>query len=108
MKTYQERNKKNVKRWAQEHPDRVRELGRKNDRKRANSEKRKAWTKEYLKREDVIERRREHDRKRNQSPERIAWRKAYEERRKNDPARIAYRREYNRRYYELKKQEKHK
>lgn len=40
--------------------------------------------------------------------ERIAWRKAYEERRKKDPARIAYMREYNRKYYELKKQEKHK
>lgn len=108
IKAYQERNKKNIKRWAQEHPDRVRELGRKSDRKRAKSEKRKAWTKEYLKREDVIERRREQDRKRNQSPERIAWRKAYEERRRKDPARIAYRREYNRRYYELKKQEKYK
>ena len=61
-----------------------------------------------MKREDVIDRRREQDRKRNQSPERIAWRKAYEERRKKDPTRIAYMREYNRRYYELKKQERHK
>lgn len=72
VKTYQQRNKKNVKRWAEEHPERVRELGRINDRKRAKTEKRKAWTKEYMKREDVIERRRERDRKRAQSPERMA------------------------------------
>lgn len=106
VKTYQERNKKNIKRWAEEHPERIRELGRINDRKRAKTEKRKAWTKEYLKREDVIERRRERDRKRAQSPERIAWRKAYEEKRKNDPARIAYRREYNKRYSERKRKER--
>ena len=73
VKEYQERNKPNNKRWAEEHPERRRELNRKHDRKRAKDPKRIAWTKEYLSREDVKERRREADRKRNRTPERKAY-----------------------------------
>lgn len=68
-----ERQKPNIKRWAKEHPERRRELNRKHDRKRAKDPKRIAWTKEYLSREDVKERRREADRKRNRTPERKAY-----------------------------------
>ena len=106
VKEYQQRNKKNIKRWAQEHHERVRELGRKSDAKRRTSEKRIAWTAEYLQRPEVIERRAEQMRKRESNPSRIAWKKAYEEKRKNDPQRIAYRRQYNKMYYERKKREK--
>lgn len=105
-KLYQQRNKKNIKRWAQEHPERIRELGRKSDAKRRNSERRKAWAEEYKTRPEVIERRRERERLRAKDPKRIAWRKAYEEKRKNDPNRIAYTKEYNRKYNERKKLEK--
>lgn len=73
IKVYQYRNKKNVKRWAEEHPERVRELGRINDRKRRNTEKRKAWEKEYRNRPEVKARRKEYDKKRNRSPERKAY-----------------------------------
>jgi len=73
VKTYQERNKKNVKRWAEEHPERIRELGRKSDAKRAKSPKRIAWSKEYSQRPEVRERRRLCDRERNKTPERKAY-----------------------------------
>lgn len=106
VKIYQERNKKNVKRWAEEHPERVRELGRINDRKRAKTEKRKKWVKEYNNKPEVKARRRERDKKREKSPKRIAWRKAYEEKRKNDPKRKAYKKEYNKKYNERKKKGK--
>lgn len=106
VKIYQERNKKNIKRWAEEHKERRRELGRINDRKRAKTEKRKKWVEDYMARPDVIERRREQMKKRELDPKRIAWKKAYEEKRKNDPKRIAYRKEYNKMYHERKKKEK--
>ena len=106
VKIYQERNKKNVKRWAEEHQERRRELGRINDRKRAKTEKRKKWVEDYMARPEVIERRREQMKKRELDPNRIAWKKAYEEKRKNDPKRIAYRKEYNKMYHERKKKEK--
>ena len=106
VKIYQERNKKNIKRWAEEHQERIRELGRINDRKRAKTEKRKKWVEDYMARPEVIERRREQMKKRELDPKRIAWKKAYEEKRKNDPKRIAYRKEYNKMYNERKKKEK--
>lgn len=70
VKVYQERNKKNVKAWAEAHPERIRELGRKNDEKRRKSPKRKAWQAEYNQRAEVKEKHREYDRERNKSPER--------------------------------------
>lgn len=106
VKIYQERNKKNIKRWAEEHQERRRELGRINDRKRAKTEKRKKWVEDYMARPEVIKRRREQMKKRELDPKRIAWKKAYEEKRKNDPKRIAYRKEYNKMYHERKKKEK--
>ena len=106
IKVYQERNKKNVKRWAEEHPERVRELGRKADRKRSKTEKRKKWVEEYNSKPEVKARRRERDKKREKSPKRIAWSKAYEEKRKNDPKRKAYMKEYNKKYNERKKKGK--
>lgn len=106
VKIYQERNKKNIKRWAKEHPERIRELGRKNDRKRANSEKRKKWVEEYNKKPEVIARKRDREKLRERDPKRIAWKKAYEEKRKNDPKRIAYKKEYNKNYNERKKKDK--
>lgn len=81
VKLYQENAKPAIKKWAEEHPDRRRELNRKSDRKRANSEKRKAWREEYNKRPEVIERRRERDRIRNQTPERKAWERERSKRR---------------------------
>lgn len=102
-KLYQQRNKKNIKRWAEEHKERRRELGRINDRKRAKTEKRKKWVEDYRARPDVIERRREQMKKRELDPKRIAWRKAYEEKRKNDPKRKAYMKEYNKKYYKERK-----
>lgn len=81
VKRYQENAKPAIKKWAEEHPERKRELNRKSDRKRANSEKRKAWREEYNKRPEVIERRRERDRIRNQTPERKAWERERSKRR---------------------------
>ncbi len=106
IKVYQERNKKNTKRWAEEHPDRIRELGRKNDAKRAKSPKRIAWKKEYNARPEVKARKAEQSKARELKPERIAWKKAYEEKRKNDPKRKAYMKEYNKKYNERKKKGK--
>lgn len=70
IKAYQEKNKANIKRWDAEHKERRRELGRKYDHNRYNTERRQNWTKEYLQRPEVIERRRERDRLRNKTPER--------------------------------------
>lgn len=106
VKIYQERNKKNIKRWEEEHKERRRELGRINDRKRAKTEKRKKWVEDYMARPEVIERRREQMKKRELDPKRIAWKQAYEEKRKNDPKRKAYMKEYNKMYHERKKKEK--
>lgn len=72
-KLYQERNKKNIKAWAEAHHDRILELNRINDAKRRKTEKRKNWTKEYRQRPEVKEKLREYDRKRNQTPERKAY-----------------------------------
>lgn len=82
VKTYQQRNKKNVKRWAEEHHDRVLELGRMNDRKRRKTEKRKAWEKEYRQRPEVKAKRREYDKKRAASPERKAYERERSRRRR--------------------------
>lgn len=70
IKLYQERNKKNIKAWAEAHRDRIRELNRVNDAKRRNTKRRINWTKEYRQRPEVKERIREADRKRAASPER--------------------------------------
>ena len=101
---YAERRKPLVKKWAEEHKERVRELGRKSDRKREKTEKRMAWKEEYSKRPEVKARRYEQNKARELKPERIAWKKAYEEKRKNDPKRIAWKKAYN----ERKKLERHK
>lgn len=82
IKVYQERNKKNIKRWAEEHPERIRELGRKSDAKRAKSPKRIAWNKEYIQRPEVRERRRLRDRERNKTPERKAYMRERDRRRR--------------------------
>lgn len=82
VKTYQQRNKKNIKRWAEEHPERIRELGRKSDAKRAKSPKRIAWNKEYSQRPEVRERRRLRDRERNKTPERKAYMRERDRRRR--------------------------
>ena len=71
-----------IKKWAQEHPERKRELNRKSDAKRRNSPKRKAWESAYRQTEDYKERRREYDRKRNQTPERKAWERERSKRRR--------------------------
>lgn len=73
VREYRERAKPAIKRWSEEHHERVLELGRKNDAKRRNSEKRKAWEAAYRQTDEYKERRREYDRKRNQTPERKAW-----------------------------------
>lgn len=73
IKMYLEHNKENVKRWAEEHHDRIRELGRKYDNARKNDPKRQAWIKAYRSTEEYKEKSRERDRKRNQTPERKAW-----------------------------------
>lgn len=72
-KLYQERNKKNVKAWAEAHHDRIRELGRASDARRRQTEKRQNWTKEYRQRPEVKERLREYYRLRSQTPERKAY-----------------------------------
>lgn len=72
-KLYRERNKKNVKVWAEAHHDRILELNRINDAKRRKTEKRKNWLKEYRQRPEVRERIREADRKRAATPERKAY-----------------------------------
>lgn len=82
VKIYQERNKKNVKAWAETHKDRIRELGRKSYAKRKKSPKRKAWVAEYNQRAEVKERRRQYEHERNQTPERKAQNKASKERQK--------------------------
>lgn len=82
IKEYQERAKPAIKKWAQEHPERKRELNRKSDAKRRNSPKRKAWESAYRQTEDYKERRREYDRKRNQTPERKAWERERSKRRR--------------------------
>lgn len=89
VKVYQQRNKKNIKRWEEEHHERRLELNRINDKKRYNSPKRKAWRVEYNKCPEVIERKKERERLREQKPERIAWKKAYEKKRAHDPVRKA-------------------
>ena len=73
IKEYQERAKPAIKKWAEDHPERKRELNRKSDAKRRNSPKRKAWEAAYRQTDEYKERRREYDRKRNQTPERKAW-----------------------------------
>lgn len=82
VKVYRERNKKNVKRWAEEHHDRVLELGRINNAKRRKDPKRIAWTKEYLSRPEVKAKRAEYDRKRNQKPERKEYNRLRSQRRR--------------------------
>ena len=82
IKEYQERAKPAIKKWAQEHPERKRELNRKSDAKRRNSEKRKAWEAAYRQTDEYKERRREYDRKRNQTPERKAWERERSKRRR--------------------------
>lgn len=72
-KLYRERNKKNVKAWAEAHHDRILELNRINDAKRRKTEKRQNWIKEYRQRPEVRERIREADRKRAATPERKAY-----------------------------------
>ena len=76
-------------------PQRIEDPGKRN-RARATMKWRREHTEQYQALQKAW---------REANPEKI---KTYEERRKKDPARIAYKREYNRRYYELKKQEKHK
>ena len=107
VKVYQQRNKKNTKRWAKEHPERIRELGRINDAKRAKSPKRTAWKQEYLQRPEVKARRAEQSKARELKPERIAWRKAYEKKRAQDPVRKAKQKIYqeNRKAKLLKQKE---
>ena len=73
MKEYREKAKPAIKRWAEEHPERKRELNRKSDAKRRNSPKRKAWEAAYIQTPEYKARARERDRKRNQTPERKAW-----------------------------------
>lgn len=70
---YREHNKKNVKAWAEKHKERIRELGRVNDARRRQSEKRKNWIKEYRQRPEVKEKLRERDRARAKTPERQAY-----------------------------------
>lgn len=77
-----ERAKPAIKKWAQEHPERIRELGRKSDAKRRNSPKRKAWEAAYRQTDEYKERRREYDRKRNQTPERKAYERERRKRRR--------------------------
>ena len=81
VKAYRERNRKNVKRWAEEHPERVRELGRRSDAKRSTSPKRIAWEKAYRQTEAYKERARERDRRRQRTPERRAWEREYRRKR---------------------------
>lgn len=82
VKAYREKAKPSIKKWAEEHRDRVRELGRKNDAKRRNSEKRKAWEAAYRQTDEYKERRREYERNRNQTPERKAWERERSKRRR--------------------------
>lgn len=83
VKEYQQRAKPAIKKWAEEHHDRILELNRKSDRKRATDPKRIAWKKEYEQRPEVIERRRERDRKRNQTPERKEYFRMRDQRRRD-------------------------
>ena len=82
LKMYNERHRNLRKRWAEEHHDRVLELGRINDRKRRKTEKRKAWEKEYRQRPEVKAKRREYDKKRAASPERKAYERERSRRRR--------------------------
>jgi len=74
MHEYRMHNKDNVKRWAEEHQDQVRESHRKSEAKRRTDPvaraKRQAWQYEYNRRPDVMARRREQGRKRQQTPKR--------------------------------------
>lgn len=88
VKAYREKAKPAIKRWAEEHPERKRELNRKSDAKRRNSPKRKAWEAAYRQTPKYKERRREYDRKRNQTPERKAWERE-RSRRRAEARRIA-------------------
>ena len=73
IKEYRIRNRKNVKRWAEEHPERVRENNRKYDAKRRKDPKRIEWQKEYNNRPEVKARRAEYYKKRAATPERKEW-----------------------------------
>lgn len=79
---YQKRNMKNVKRWAEEHHERVLELNRKHDRKRAKSPERIAYKKAYNSRPDVKARRAEYYRLRSQTPERKEYERLRSRRRR--------------------------
>lgn len=83
-KLYRERNRKNVKRWAQEHPDRVREAGRRNDAKRRKTQRRIEWQKAYNARPDVKARRKEYYKQRNYTEKRREY-----ERERNRKRRLA-------------------
>lgn len=69
-----------MKAWAEAHPERVKELNRKSDRKRYKTKKRQEWTKDYNNKPEVKAKRSEYEHLRNQTPERKAQNKASKER----------------------------